>query len=317
MFAVTALDRLGIDTLVYTKRESSSNKQNQTADAFGFKWSKRDTYESEAVKEAARCWLLERYCGNDPRLLDDWLAGGRKLILDAGCGAGLSALLLFAGYLTYHDYLGVDISNSVEVAALRFQEAGIKGDFLQANILDLPIPDESVDIIFSEGVLHHTDSTRDAILKLATKLKRAGRFLFYVYAKKALIREFTDDAIRGYLAELSDEVAWEVLMPLTKLGAELGKLQIELDVPDDIPYLGIKAGKIDLQRFFYWNICKAYYRPDYNLAEMNHVNFDWYRPLNCHRHTEKEIRSFCQEAGLEIERFDSQESGFTVIARKI
>ncbi len=48
---------------------------------------------------------------------------------------------------------------------------------------------------------------------------------------------------------------------------------------------------------------------------MNHVNFDWFRPLNCHRQTPDEVRQWCQEAGLEIERMDLQEAGITVVAR--
>jgi hypothetical protein len=36
---------------------------------------------------------------------------------------------------------------------------------------------------------------------------------------------------------------------------------------------------------------------------MNHVNFDWFRPLNCHRQTPEQVRSWCAEAGLDIETF--------------
>jgi len=49
---------------------------------------------------------------------------------------------------------------------------------------------------------------------------------------------------------------------------------------------------------------------------MNHINFDWFRPLNCQRQTPEEIRLWCGEAGLTIERMDVQDAGITVIARK-
>jgi arsenite methyltransferase len=148
-------------------------------------------------------------------------------------------------------------------------------------------------------------------------LKQQGIFLFYVYAKKAVIREFTDDHIRQQLQGMSDEEAWEALKPLTKLGTALGELDVEIEVPEDIPFLGISQGKLDLQRFIYWNICKLYYRPEFNLEEMNHVNFDWFKPLNCHRHTKEEVVSFCEDAHLKIEHINVQESGITVVARKI
>ena len=314
---MSALKRLGINSSLIETNKSLSEAQKQTQGTFGFKWSKRDTYESDSVKTATRQWLLEKYCNNDPERIDEWLAGERKIILDAGCGAGYSALLFFGDRLKSHDYLGVDISDAVEVARVRFQEEGYPADFLKRSLLDLDIiPDGSVDMIFSEGVLHHTDSTEVSIKYLSTKLRSAGRFLFYVYAKKAVIREFTDDYIREQLRPLNDEEAWKALEPLTKLGIALGELNVEFDVPEDIPYLGVKKGKIDLQRFFYWNICKLFYRPEYSLDEMNHINFDWFRPLNCHRHSPEEIKKWCREAGLTIEHMNVQKAGITVVAVK-
>jgi len=296
--------------------QTYSEAQQQTKDTFGFKWAKRATYESEAMMEAAKKWLFERYCDGDSQRLAHLLSGRRKIILDAGCGSGFSALLFFGDHLKSHDYLGVDISDAVEVARTRFRELGYPGDFLKASLTDLPIDDETLDVIFSEGVLHHTDDTGESIEYLSTKLKTGGRFMFYVYAKKAVIREFTDDYVRERLAPMSDEEAWEALKPLTKLGQALGELNVEIEVPEDIPFLGITRGKMDLQSFFYWNFCKTYYRPEYSLEEMNHINFDWFRPLNCHRHTPEEVTNYCDRAGLEIEHTNLQKAGITVVARK-
>jgi ubiquinone/menaquinone biosynthesis C-methylase UbiE len=140
--------------------------------------------------------------------------------------------------------LGFDISDAVCVARDRFREIGCPGQFVKCDLMALPVLDNSIELIFSKGVLHHTDSTRVALLNLARKLKRGGRFLFYVYATKAPIREFTDDNIRGWLSSLNDQEAWEALQPLTKLGVALGKLGVEIDIPEDVPYLGIRKGKI-------------------------------------------------------------------------
>ena len=218
---MSALRRLGINPSVI-QTANPSTEQSQTREAFGFKWAKRDTYESSAVAAKMKSWLFERYCGGDSGLLSTWLEGGRKIILDAGCGSGHSGQLFFGEHLRNHDYLGVDISNAVEVAKVRFEEAGFPGEFLQSDLLTAPIPDASLDMIFSEGVLHHTDSTERAIKTLARKLRNGGRFRFYVYAKKAVIREFTDDFIRNELRQLSDEKAWKALEPLSKLESNSG-----------------------------------------------------------------------------------------------
>jgi arsenite methyltransferase len=315
---LSALERLDLLGLKEQSSQSYSAEQEQTKSCFAFKWSKRETYESEAVKARTQKWLLERYCDSDPQKLEEWLNGDgtRKIILDAGCGSGFSALLFFGEHLKQHDYLGVDISNATEVAQVRFHDVGVTGDFLQTSLTDIPIPDASIDIVFSEGVLHHTDNTEESIKYLSRKLKSGGYFLFYVYAKKAVLREFTDDHVREFLCPLSDEAAWEALKPLTKLGMALGQLEVELEVPEDIPFLGIKKGKFDIQRFFYWNVLKLYYRPEYSPDEMNHVNFDWFRPVNCHRHTKQEVVQFCANADLTIEHLNVQDAGITVVARK-
>lgn len=313
---MSALKRLGLKEYKHKIKKKYSKEQEQTEKCFEFKWSKRDSYESNNMKRLSKKWLIQRYCGGDQRKLAGWLDGGRKIILDAGCGSGHSSILFFGDFLKDHDYLGVDISSAVNIAQCRFQEMGYPGDFIQMSLMDLPITDGSLDLIFSEGVLHHTDSVEDGIKYLANKLKRGGRFLFYVYAKKAVIREFTDDLIRRRLIDLDDEQAWEALKPLTKLGNVLGDMKLEIDIPEDITLLDINKGKTDLQRFFYWNICKLFYSPDLTLEEMNHINFDWFRPLNCHRHTPEEIEDFCARAELEIEHMDVQKSGITVVALK-
>ncbi|SHI76064.1 Methyltransferase domain-containing protein [Malonomonas rubra DSM 5091] len=293
-----------------------SDKQKQTRDCFGFKWDKRDTFESPAVRSKAKKWLHDRY-GDIAQ--SPWLSkhGKRPLVVDAGCGAGFSALEFFGEILDDIDYLGVDISNAVDVAKKRFTESAAPGAFIQADITKLPLDEGSVDIVFSEGVLHHTDSTENAIKALSKLLKKDGRFLFYVYKKKGPIREYTDDYVRDKLQGLTSEEAWAKLLPLTRFGQVLGELDIEIDVPEAIDLLEIPAGKIDLQRFFYWNVFKAFYRPEFDLQETNHVNFDWFFPANAQRQSPEEVRRWCAEAGLLIEREKVEDAGITIVARKV
>ena len=99
-------------------------------------------------------------------------------------------------------------------------------------------------------------------------------------------------------------------------GEVLGDLRVEVEVTEPVPLLGIPAGRWDLQRFFYWHVAKVFWRDDFTFEGNNHVNFDWYHPQYAHRHTEEEVRSWCEAAELEIVHLDAQESGFTVRARR-
>lgn len=293
-----------------------SPEQAQTEETFSFKWSKRETYASPEVRSEWRRWLLEKYFDNDSEGPAKFLGSRPLRILDAGCGAGISALLLFGDALANHDYVGVDISDSVIEARRNFELAGVSGTFVQASLTDLPEDLGTFDLIFSEGVLHHTDSVADTLTHITSRLRPGGRIAFYVYARKAPIREFTDDFVREQIASLSDEEAWEALLPLSKLGKALGELNVNVDVPEDIEILGIEKGKYDLQRLFFYKVCKAYYRPEYSIEEMNHINFDWFRPQNCHRHTTQEVRTMCEVSGLRIQRLHEEASGITVIAKR-
>lgn len=292
-----------------------SDAQAQTSETFGFKWAKRNTFESPAMLGQMRAWLAERY--GEVEHAEWWSDyGDRPLVVDAGCGAGFSALELFGSRLHRVRYLGIDISTAVDVAAARFAERGYAGGFVQADVSDPPLSEGSVDVIFSEGVLHHTDSTERSLKRLARLLVPGGRFLFYVYGRKGPIREFTDDYIRERLQTMTPDEAWEALMPLTRLGRALGELGVTVDVPEPIDLLEIPAGPIDLQRLLYWHVFKAYYRPEYDLEELNHINYDWYAPRNAHRQSVDEVRVWCRGAELEVERESVQKAGITIVARR-
>lgn len=292
-----------------------SQAQAQTSETFGFKWKKVDTFDSPASLARMREWLVERYgdLSSAPWLREH---GENPLLIDAGCGAGMSGLELLGPLVPHLRYLGVDVSEAVDVARTRFQERGLEGGFLQADISELPLPKESVDLIFSEGVLHHTNSTEGALKSLASLLKPGGRFLFYVYKRKGPLREFTDDYVRDRLQPISPDEAWKLMEPLTQLGISLGELNAEIDIPQPIYLLDIPAGRINVQRLFYWHVAKTFYRPDLSFDEMNHINFDWYAPANAQRQSPEQVRAWCAEAGLEVEREVVEDAGITIVARK-
>lgn len=292
--------------------------QSQTTSTFSFKWAdKKDTAESPVVKNKTFNWLLQRYFKGQTANLEQFFQHySGKTLLDAGCGNGFSASIIFGDRLNKLAYTGVDIAaEAIEKAKERFQMEGISGQFLVDNIQTMNLGLQ-YDIIFSEGVIHHTSKPFQTFSNLLAHLKPGGLFMFYVYKKKAPIREFVDDHVRQQLLEMSNEEAWDRLLPLTKLGIKLGELNQEIEIDEDIDLLGIPKGKYNLQRFFYWFVCKAYYDPNYPLEAMNHTNFDWYRPLNCFRFEPTEIEEWLKENNLEIEHFKIEEAGITAIARK-
>jgi SAM-dependent methyltransferase len=290
--------------------------QRQTESSFGYKWTKRDSFGSEGMQAELHRWLIERYGFGEADDMRAYFASRRRT-LDAGCGAGFatSAWMTDGWDDGGAEWVGVDISAAIDVARERLGSFG-GTHFVQADVLQLPFRPESFDTIISEGVLHHTPSTERALKALVPLLAPGGELMFYVYRRKAPIREFTDDYVRERLAGLSPEQAWDALRPLTRLGQALAELEVEVEVPEDVPLLGIAAGRYDVQRLVYWHVAKLFWNAGMTFEENNHLNFDWYAPRYAHRHTEEEVRGWCADEGLEITRFDVHEAGFTVRATK-
>ena len=76
-------------------KQDPDAKQAQTGDAFAYKWSRRESYESEAMQQKSYRWLVERYFGSEAERERFLEASQGSKILDAGCGSGYSALRLF------------------------------------------------------------------------------------------------------------------------------------------------------------------------------------------------------------------------------
>jgi arsenite methyltransferase len=79
-------------------------------------------------------------------------------------------------------------------------------------------------------------------------------------------------------------------------------------------WLGIPAGKIDIQRLFYWHVCKAFYNPAYDFEATNHINFDWFAPANSHRQSPEDVHQWCHDASFEIAREHVDDAGIFIIA---
>jgi ubiquinone/menaquinone biosynthesis C-methylase UbiE len=300
----------GIPRFVATEDKA----QKQTENSFGYKWKQYHTYDSTPFRMTAQNWLIQRYGFKDPMDMRAYFIKKQR-ILDAGCGSGFSTSLWVDPFWKGDFWIGVDISEAIDVARERL--GSIKNThFVQADILSLPFLENSFDTIFAEGVLHHAPSTEMALKALVSLLQKGGEMMFYVYREKGPIREFTDDYIRNIISMLPPEKAWDLLRPLTKLGQALAELRTEVEVLEDIPYLDIKAGRYDIQRLIYWHFAKLFWNEAFTFEENHHVNFDWYHPQYAHRQTEEEVRRWCSEAGLSIFHFDVQESGFTVRAIK-
>lgn len=307
---------VGIDETSYSIRGGIPDfvpadvAQSQTVRSFAQKWSAHQYYRDHTSRFYTD-WYLQRYGFHETKTLREFLRG-KEFILDAGSGSGRDAAL-FAEHSTATVF-AVDTSRAaLEVAQQQISDARVA--FLQADLNLLPLPDEFFDFINCDQVIHHTPAPRVTFENLARKLKPGGQISCYVYKKKGVVREFTDDHVREQICELPFDDALKVCEGITHLGQQLAALKVTLDVDHDIPALGIRKGKVDLQRFFHWNLFKCFWNEDFDFFTNNIINCDWYHPEHCHRFEPCEFQDWFA-CGWEIEAWDVQDAGISCRARK-
>jgi arsenite methyltransferase len=299
----------GVPSLV--RADQFSEGQKETVESFSYKWQNAKEYRKTTEGHYVQ-WYLDRYGFKNESALAD-LLNGKSRILDAGTAHGRDAEMYVRN--SKATVFGIDISYGIR-NAYRDLKSTEALHLIQADLTRLPFPKAFFDFIGCDQVIHHTPDTRESLRSLLTHLAPGGHVAFYVYRKKAPIREFCDDYIRERTTKMSPEDCMKVSEAITKFGKSLSDLKLEIDVPEDIEILGIKKGKQDLQRFIYWTVFKCYWNDTMDWDANVITNFDWYHPLHAHRHTPDEVKQWCAEEGLDIVHFDVQESGISTLARK-
>lgn len=131
-------------------------------------------------------WLeqWELFQDNEHFLFTDWIHPNTledfrdKLVLEAGCGGGQHTR--FVANVATH-VVAVDL-NSIDVAINR--NSDIKNvEFIDADISEMSLG-RKFDVVYSIGVIHHTDDPDKTVKNLIAHLKPGGRFIVWVYSRE-------------------------------------------------------------------------------------------------------------------------------------
>jgi ubiquinone/menaquinone biosynthesis C-methylase UbiE len=109
---------------------------------------------------------------------------GGQQVLEVGGGTGTD-LAQFAR----HGAIVTDVDLSLghlQLAQENFRLRGLTGRFVHHDAESLPFDDATFDLVYSNGVLHHTPNTTRAIAEIRRVLKPGGRVIVMVYAENSL-----------------------------------------------------------------------------------------------------------------------------------
>ncbi len=290
--------------------KSKFKNQNQTNEAFSDKW---DKYQKENLSnklklfEFQKKWYLKLYGFSNEKKLRTFLSD-KKIILDAGCGLGYKAKW-FADLSPNSLVIAMDYSDAVYLAAKNYHDTQ-NLIFIKNDIADTKIKTKSIDFVNCDQVLHHTEDPQKTIKELYRILKNNSELAVHVYSKKAIPRELIDNYFREKTKDIPKEEIWKLSEQLTVLGKKLSKLKINIDVPE-IPLLDIKGGKMDLQRFIYWNFLKCFWNDELGKQTSISTNFDWYSPSNAFRFSKVEFEKLLTNSNFEINPYHTEESCYS------
>ena len=108
-------------------------------------------------------------------------AGHDLLEIGAGIGTDLSQFAQGGARVTDLDLSAGHLRLAQENFALR----GLKGRFVHHDAETLPFEDDSFDVVYSNGVLHHTPNTRDVVREIHRVLRPGGLAIVMMYAENS------------------------------------------------------------------------------------------------------------------------------------
>lgn len=148
-------------------------KNEKTKKSFEFEWSflKRDQTDKiwhESVADLTQRFLLET--GLPAAYFNN------KLVLDVGCGHGImtSKIASLSGFA-----VGIELSRAVEKAY--DENTNPAAFYLQGDLQFLPFEEKSFDVLYSSGVIHHTNDTQKSLALIAKTVRKEGLICLWLY----------------------------------------------------------------------------------------------------------------------------------------
>jgi SAM-dependent methyltransferase len=145
--------------------------------------------DAGAGRPAAQRLYTEEELGALPPSAVDWALGvgnpvrhaalqPGEIVLDVGCGAGIDTILAARAVGPTGRAIGLDLLEEMcERARGHAQEAGVAEwtEFVRGEMEDIPLPDASVDVVISNGVINLSPRKSRVLAEIRRVLRPGGR----------------------------------------------------------------------------------------------------------------------------------------------
>lgn len=163
--------------------EKQHAREQWSQDPCGAKYGAKYEFATREFFDEVERHRYEEYAPWMPSVMGFDQFKGKRL-LEVGCGMGTDLLQFARGgaFCT-----GVDLTpRSVEISSLHFGLYDMRADFVLGDGERLPFANESFDVVYSNGVLHHTPDTAQAVRELHRVLRPNGVAKVMLYHRNSL-----------------------------------------------------------------------------------------------------------------------------------
>jgi ubiquinone/menaquinone biosynthesis C-methylase UbiE len=107
-----------------------------------------------------------------------------KRILEVGVGAGTDHLQWARAGAQCH---GVDLTDAaIQTTRARLAEYGFRSELQRVDAEALPFPDASFDVVYSWGVIHHSENPDRIVAEIRRVLRPGGVFIGMMYGRRSV-----------------------------------------------------------------------------------------------------------------------------------
>lgn len=199
-----------------TNQEHLISQAYATEDHLSIRIKTHELYSQPKLDFTA--WILD---------LIPWM--GNEIVLDVGCGAGLYISPIKKRLLSGGLIISADLSFGMlsDVAQKDFSS---DTNLVNSNVLHLPFPDDSCDVILANHMLYHVPDIPAAITEIKRVLRPGGYLIAATNAKDSMMTLIAE--IETAYETLGEPIQIPPTPPRVNFSLENGKTLIEAEFPD-------------------------------------------------------------------------------------
>lgn len=205
-----------------------------------------------------------------------------RLVLDGGCGMGRYAR---QAVLWGASVIGMDLSQAVLSAReITSTDAG-QALILRGDLMRIPLPPNTFDIVYSIGVIDHTPDPERAFANLAALVRPGGIMAVWVYQKQSPIVE----RIMAVHRAIARKLPVRTVETLSRWSVPVGGLKRRMSASrwKIVRKLGLALHALTIGVSMH---------PDPEVRACD--TLDWYAPKFVSHHTPEEVQRWFEKAGF-------------------